>query len=236
MRSTRIGWAALWRLGALTTAPAWGVGIDRFQRIRYVGSHADYRRFNESIGWFDPNVSMAANEARYYDFEAEREARLEADGATVVPLFAGEVISDPGWAGTRGYAEVALPDAATMAGFDTLELDLYLGCVGAGECGDCPAWDYIDGLYLCDAADPGTADDCMQKVDDGTVPNQYGTWWYGRSGWCPGKEVPLVAIDVTADVAPGTDAVFEYRAHHMGSPYPRRGANIQLGSWVVVWR
>ena len=29
-------------------------------------------------------------------------------------------MSDPGWAGVRGYAEIDFPDAATMAGFDTI--------------------------------------------------------------------------------------------------------------------
>ncbi len=353
----------------------WGVGIDRFQRIRFVGSYADPTRYNASVGWFAPNLSMVANEAIHYNFEADREARLDAQGATVVEVFDAQIMSDPGWTGTRSYATVTLPNAAAMEGFDSMELDLTLGCVGAGERGFCPAWDYIVHLYLCDESDPDTCDvelgrwittyhrygrwvhdlsallplfsgggerrfafytqqeyevtldirlfdagkplrpvqatylfggrsfdasyndayapvtlpippdaaaveiasaitghggadpgncaefcntthhffvngtenvrsfpeastgtDCMDKVGEGTVPNQYGTWWYGRSGWCPGKEVPLVSIDVTGQVTFGTDATFDYEGYYLGSPYPGTGASIVMTSWLVIYR
>ncbi|MBW2260737.1 MAG: hypothetical protein JRG91_02100 [Deltaproteobacteria bacterium] len=360
-------------VGTVMVNPAWGAGLDRFQRIRYIGSYADYRRYDAGRGWFQPNISMAANEAIYYNFEAEREERLEAESATVIPVFEEVVMSDPGWAGTRFHADAALPDATVMAGFDTMELDLYMGCSGDGEYGTCPAWDYDVFAYLCDEGDPdtcdtwlghwittyhregrwvhdvsgllpllasggsrriafytqqeyvvslsirlsnqgkaerpedifplfsggvfdaayndayspitvsipaearkvelatvisghggvdpgncaefcntthhffvdgtenvldfpqiGVQDDCMSKVNIGTVPNQYGTWWYGRSGWCPGLEVPLVMTDITSQVAAGSDAVFDYEAYYLGDPYPSSGARIRMRSWVVV--
>jgi Peptide-N-glycosidase F, C terminal len=360
-------------LGEIFTSPRWGAGIDRFQRVRYIGSYADYTRYDAARSWFAPNLKMASNEPIYYNFEAEREAEMVAAGATEIEIFAGEVIEDPGWTGVRTYADFDLPDAATMATFDTLELDHYLGCVGDGEFGDCPAWDYINELYLCDPGNPdicnveigrwittyhregrwvhdvsgilpllaggGThrvayysqqpyevkltmrlssqakaarpveshflfsggafgpeyndqfdpipvaipADavrvelatvisghgmespgncaefcntthyfvinghevvrdfpetesqrDCMDQVAEGTVPNQYGTWWYGRSGWCPGKEVPMVRIDVTEYVTPGEDAVFEYYAFFQGEPYPHNGPRIDLKAWAVI--
>ncbi len=362
-------------LGTLLKSPGWGVAIDRFQRIRFLGSFADYALYDAGKQWFAPNLRMAANEAVYYDFEAVREADLQSRPATVVPVFTGEVLSDPGWAGTRGYADVTLPDAATMAGFDTLELDLALGCDGDGEYGTCPAWDYIVHLYLCDrdapetcdvelgrwittyhrrgrwvhdvspllpvlrdggarrlafytqqpyavelslrlsdsgratrpsearflfpggdfgpgyndgrlpvtvpipadaarvtlavvatghgGADPGncaefcttthhftvngvehvvsfpgagSAEGCMLQTVQGTVPNQYGTWWYGRNGWCPGREVAMQVIDVTAQAPAGTDAVVEYRSLYDGAAYPSSGAGIVLSSWLVVER
>ncbi|NMC69581.1 MAG: hypothetical protein GYA57_05860 [Myxococcales bacterium] len=362
-------------LGRLLGSPGWGVAVDRFQRIRFLGSYGDYARYDAAHGWFRANLAMAANEVRYYNFEAEREARLAAEDAVVVRLFDGVEISDPGWTGVPGYAEVELPDAATMAGFDGLELDLTLACIGDGEYGDCPAWDYDVLLYLCDAAEPdrcdtwlghwittyhrwgrwvhdvsgllpllagggrrrfafyttqpyavtldlrfvrrgsglrpveahplwsggdfdagydalhpprivavpadavrvelatvlsghggvepencsefcdmnhhflvnghdnlrrfpeaGTESDCMTKVDQGTVPNQYGTWWYGRSGWCPGKEVPFHVFDVTDQVLLGADNTLEYTADYRGAPYPRSGAHIRLSSWLIVWR
>ncbi|MCZ7587037.1 MAG: peptide-N-glycosidase F-related protein [Deltaproteobacteria bacterium] len=358
-------------LGEIMTNPSWGVGIDRFQRVRYIGSYADYSRYDSNKGWFAPNLAMAANEPVYYNFESDRDERMTAEGAEVVTLFDGDELSDPGWAGARGYAEVALPD--DMDSFDALELDLYLGCVGTGEYGTCPAWDYIVELYLCDKDDPDTCDmeigrwittyhregrwahdisamlplladggtrrfafytqqpyevrldlrfyerakgprpvettylfsggafdanyntdrdpvvvsipedaakvelavvisghgqvspgncaefcktthhfyvngeenvvefpeagtntGCMDQVADGAVPNQYGTWWYGRSGWCPGKEVPMRMIDVTAQVTPGGDATFEYEGLYGGDAYTGSGADIRLDSWVVV--
>jgi hypothetical protein len=357
-------------LGDIMASPRWGAGIDRFQRIRYIGSYADLERWNSSYGWFEPNISMVANEPLYYDFEAQREERLEDQDATVVTLFDGTEVSS----GTGpGQVDAVLPDAATMATFDTLELDLYLGCVGAGEFGTCPAWDYIVYLYLCDVADPetcdtelgrwittyhregrwvhdvsamlplladggtrrfvfstsqpyevhlsmrlfdqgkaarphrltylfpggafdsdynevytplqvrippaaakvelatvisghgqvapgtcaefcevthhftvnghenvisypeaGTAEDCMDKVTQGTVPNQYGTWWYGRNGWCPGKEVLMEMTDVTTQVTAGTTATIEYAGFRDGQPYTTAGASIKMHSWLLV--
>ena len=361
-------------LGEVFTSPNWGVGIDRFQRIRYIGSFADPTRYEADYGWFAPNLSMAANEAIYYNFESDRDDEMEALGATEIPLWQGDVISDPGWAGARGSIEIELPDAATMATYDTMEWELYLGCEGEGEYGYCPAWDYLVYLYLCDVDDPdscsteigrwittyhregrwvhdvtgllplladggtrkfqfysqqpyvveltlrlanqgrelrpvsatplytggsfnetyndrfdeieveipataerveiasvisghgqvspgtcaefcvtthhfwvngdenvlslddaGSGYGCMEQVAEGTVPNQYGTWWYGRSNWCPGKEVELDTTDITAQVTAGETAVFDYEGYYQGSPYTTGGANIVMSSWVVVY-
>jgi hypothetical protein len=359
-------------LGKHFASPGWGVGIDRFQRVRYIGSYADYSRYNEAAGWFEPNLSMAANEPLYYEFEAQRQAALEAENATVVPVFAADVIEDPGWTGVRGSKDVELPDAATLATFDSLGLDLTLNCVGAGEYGECPAWDYDVNLYLCDRDDPGKCDtdiahwittyhregrwvhdvsgllplfeggglrrlqfyttqkyevtlslrlsnrgktarpfqtrylwgsaafgpgynqnfvpqevpvppdttkvelmtvitghggvqpencaefcktthtftvnghdhvlqhpeagtglQCMLDVTKGTVPNQYGTWWYGRNGWCPGREVAPVLIDVTSDIPAGQPAIVFYEGRFNGQPYHSDGAYIRMTSWLV---
>jgi hypothetical protein len=475
-------------LGDLLLSPRWPVAIDRFQRIRFVGSFADYARYSSSAGWFEPNLSMAANEPIFYNFEAEREARLDAEGATVVNVFDGSTHADPGWSGTRGYVDVTLPERDEMATYDTLEYDLYLGCVGEGEYGTCPAWDYLVYLYLCDVeteenthveeacqayvapvtevvevlgvctapadtgapdsgvrdtattdtgaepptgcstdedctdgtscvgyvapvegvaevaadtlacdcrepdgtvyetaqscngegtgyndcacpcsdeigrwittyhregrwvhdaspllpklaaggpqrfgfytqqnyevhldfrlfdsekaespsettalfgggsfnanyndrdpiemdipadaakvelayvisghgqvgsencaefcvtshhftvngtenivalSDAGTAEGCMSQVDQGTVPNQYGTWWYGRSNWCPGREVEVKTIDITDQVALGSSNTFTYEGFIDGEAFTEGGANIRLNSWVTIHR
>jgi Peptide-N-glycosidase F, C terminal len=357
-------------LGDVMAEPAWGVGIDRSQRIRYIGSYADPQRYDDFQQWFAPNLSMAANEAIYYNFEAEREAGL-ADTDTVLPLFSDVLASE------NPTIDVELPAAAGMAAFDTLELDVFLGCGGAGEYGECPAWDRIVSLYLCDETDPsiceteigrwittyhregrwvhdvspllpliaaggtrrfrftaqdpwqvtasirlsnegktlrathawplftsgsnegfdegyndlfdaitvtvpasaqrveiasmitghgmsmpgncaefcnttheflvngdvftrnfpkaGNAFGCMDQVAEGTVPNQYGTWWYGRSGWCPGKEVPLATLDVTASIIAGDNTV-DLQAWFNGQPYT--GDNwrfIDHASWLVAY-
>lgn len=356
-------------LGPLMFSPGWGFGIDRFQRIRYIGSYADQTRFDNTAGWFAPNLSMAANESIHYNFEAEREAALEAQDATVINVF-------PGGPESLGAAtDVTFPDAETMAGFDSMEIDMYMGCVGSGEFGDCPAWDYMSYVYLCDdpedpencaveigrwittyhregrwvhdvsgllplfaeggtfrlkfqsqntyevkfdvrlfsanktavpaettylfdafgvsfnatyndgfapmefdipadakkveigvvisghgqnevgncaefcvtdhhfkvngtdnvieLSDAGTSTGCMDQVDQGTVPNQYGTWWFGRSGWCPGKDVPMQMIDVTDQVTPGSSSTFEYEGYRNGKPYTA-SATIRMRSWLVV--
>ena len=119
-RSNKIdGW-----FGEVMKDPGWGIGIDRFQRLRYIGSYADPDRYNSSYGWFDPNMEMAANEARYYNFEHERHLAMEAEGATEVTLFTGERV-----AGNTDVT-IELPSEAELAAYDTMTLDLYMGCEG----------------------------------------------------------------------------------------------------------
>jgi hypothetical protein len=56
----------------------------------------------------------------------------------------------------------------------------------------------------------GTAMGCAEQVGIGTVPNQSGTWVYGRAGWCPGLEVPVWRADITDDINPGIENELEY--------------------------
>ena len=148
-------------VGQVMSSPGWGVGIDRFQRIRYVGSYADPTRYYSSYGWFEPNLSQVANEIVQYNFEAVREAEFEADDALVVPIFEGERV-----AGSI-YQTIELPD---VSAYDTVKIDCTMGCEGDGEYGDCPAWDYMAYLYMCDmpAEDDNPYADtaCQQAVDE----------------------------------------------------------------------
>ena len=56
----------------------------------------------------------------------------------------------------------------------------------------------------------------------------------GDPGEEVGREVPLRTLDITGDVVPGTDAVFEYRSFYRGQPYPSEGASLVLSSWLVL--
>lgn len=351
-------------LGQTLTSPNWGAGIDRTQRIRYLGSMGDPTRYDAAIGWFDSNISMVANEAVYYNYEADRQAELDADNATEVPVWTGEVIAG------SATMDITLPDAATMATFDTLKLDMQLLCVGDYEVGECPAWDYLDYLYLCDEDDPevcnqelgryittyhregrwitdvspllallknggtrrlrwessnqyettltlrfsdsgatekpseaqviyqggwvsstyndreplqidvpadvsrvaigvvmtghgnpgcmefcGTEHNftvnghdnrfsyaitnswqgCMDQITDGTVPNQFGTWWYGRNGWCPGKQVDMQVVDVTSQILFGQTNTLTYEFTNLEGSL-ESGGNIVLNTWLIYYR
>jgi hypothetical protein len=375
----RLGAREDW-LPAAMAAGRPGFTIDRFQRIREIGSLADVERYSSQLNnagqwpWAN-NLSYVANEARYYEYEADRQDKLDAErDVTVVKPFSGEVL------GLRATTWVELPSAEQMAGFDTLEIDLQMWCPDqvAQETGNCGAWDYLSHIYVRDAAEknawveiarfittyhragrylvdatpllaklakgglfevryeisppwnpqayltemefrfgnqgkgmkpsaattflwggrgfnasyndgreprsipiPATAqkveiwalitghggatnncaefcnhqhewtvgtdvffhehdtigDDlaCRDAIDQGTVPNQSGTWWFGRGGWCPGQQVEPVVFDVTDSVTPGTDAVVSYRGLFNGGTPPNDAGNIVMSSWLVVY-
>jgi hypothetical protein len=43
----------------------------------------------------------------------------------------------------------------------------------------------------------GTPWGCSDRVVEGSEPNEFGTWWYGRGGWCDGMNVHPWVVDVT---------------------------------------
>lgn len=46
----------------------------------------------------------------------------------------------------------------------------------------------------------GSALGCAMRVREGAVPNEHGTWLYGRGGWCDGLQVNPWRIDITKQV------------------------------------
>ncbi len=112
--------------------------IDREQRFDPVGS---LMRLTGS-GWV-PRLEMAAYAGHYYDYRAELAERLSSESdATVVPL-----VSETDFAERVFDREAVLPDAATMAGFDTLEVDVEVFC--RRDPADCSEWDRIAKIELC---------------------------------------------------------------------------------------
>lgn len=84
--------------------------------------------------------------------------------------------------------------------------------------------------------DPGLMSGCADKVSEGVVPNQAGTWWFGRGGWCPGQEVEPFVVDVTDQLTIGDTATVSYEAKINGSaPFDNAG-NINLNTWLVFHR
>ena len=88
----------------------------------------------------------------------------------------------------------------------------------------------------------GSSEGCIEQLEDGTTPNQGGTWRTGRGGWCPGKDVTPWIVDVTNHVTPGQTATISYEALFDGAPYDPVasgsgqgfGAQIELRSWLVI--
>lgn len=89
----------------------------------------------------------------------------------------------------------------------------------------------------------GTQFGCLEQVPSGVTPNQYGTWYFGRGGWCPGQDVKPFVADITSALTPGENNI-AYRALFKGKDYdpvPRSGGGtfwgrIDLSSYLVIWR
>ena len=81
-------------------------------------------------------LAELASEEQWREFEAAREKKLASVKATIVPVITQKTIVE------TDFVDVTLPDAATMATFDTLETDLTMDCENHRS-GDCGAWDYI---------------------------------------------------------------------------------------------
>lgn len=140
-----------WLGDALTTHGRIGMGIDRSQRVRGGGYLADVNRYSSALNnmgmWpWKNNLAYAAHEALYFNAQHERLAHLSEAGATVVPLWDGEVLEE--------FAEttVELPSAAEMDGFDTFEVEVEMSCPNPDEVeiGNCGAWDYLAYLFVKD--------------------------------------------------------------------------------------
>src|SRR4029077_3692313 len=86
-----------------------------------------------------------------------------------------------------------------------------------------------------DHPEASTNTGCIGQTENGMTPNQGGTWWFGRGGWCPGQQVNPWVVDVTAEVTPGQTAMVSYRGlYKAADPPPDGSGNIDLVSYLVV--
>ncbi|MDB4932253.1 MAG: putative N-glycosidase [Myxococcaceae bacterium] len=92
--------------------------------------------------------------------------------------------------------------------------------------------------HLVDFPEARSPDGCNERVDQGVVPNQHGTWYFGRGGWCPGWDVRPVVIDVTSELRAGAENELTYTAtvdnHGLGASAGY--GNIVLSSYLVLSR
>ena len=86
-------------------------------------------------------------------------------------------------------------------------------------------------------------DGCKNLVDQGVVANQYGSWPYGRAGWCPGQDVKQWRFDITSWVNSTSGAInnLVYQGLFNGQEYsPSDGVgngarNIHAEIWLVFY-
>jgi hypothetical protein len=158
-----------------------------------------------------------------------------AHPTTAVPLYFGGAFNDTY---NASFAPIDVPIPATAT-----RVELYAVITGHGaETSQCAefcnhAHEFtVNGQpYLKSHPTVGLATGCVPELKNRMVPNQYGTWWYGRGGWCPGQAVTPWVVDLTATVAPGTTAAISYRGLLGGAPPPANAGNIVMSSYLVIY-
>lgn len=89
-----------------------------------------------------------------------------------------------------------------------------------------------DATHRVEHPEIGDVEGCLNQIGQGTVPNQYGTWWYARSSWCPGKQVDPWVFELTDQMVPGQPLTLSYSTNHGDVT----GGNVELTSHVVFWK
>lgn len=163
----------------------------------------------------------------------------------IVPLFGGGTF-DAGYNARHAAAPVSFPTPAWARRAELVAVITGHGSDDAGCAEFCPTSHHfsVNGheRMVANFSDAGTPWGCAGRVLDGVVPNEHGTWPYGRGGWCDGQQVdPWVAdVDVTGDLAaPGSGRNNEvrYRGLHLGrDPAPTRNPGyIMMESSIVLY-
>lgn len=161
-----------------------------------------------------------------------------------IPLYTGGAF-DAAYNDGREPITFDVPDDATRVELVTLTTGHGFGRDEANcaeFCNHTHHWTVAGQTFVQDQPYVGDQEGCVAQIDDGTVPNQYGTWVFGRGGWCPGLDVKPWVVDLTDVVQPGEN-VLTYEGRLAGMPYvpvPREGdgfgGRVDLESAIVIWR
>jgi hypothetical protein len=138
-------------------------GIDRAQHWDAGDSLAQFVAATDNS-----TIGMGSYLGDFYNYRAALESRLSSEAATttIVPLVDMTTT-------TRVFTQtVTLPDAATMAGFDSLEIDAIVDCQAQNPFA-CSEWDRIADVQYCV---DGAA--CMDRREIGRWITPY--WRRGR--------------------------------------------------------
>ena len=151
----------------------------------------------------------------------------------------------PLWKGgpwNAGYDATHAPKQIPISA-SAKEVDLYVLDTGHGAAADnCAEFCNHQHHFVVGGKDhtlsfPGaqTTLGCAANVGKGVVPNQHGTWYYGRGGWCPGYDVAPWVVDVTADVTKGQSSTLGYTTSYANAPVDTDRGAIELSSYLITW-
>ena len=169
-------------------------------------------KFQES-GW--PN-SLLTIKLRLYNGVNEN-----GYAQAIYPLWNNTVQFNPDYEENRPAQVFSVPSNATKVEFVSYISGHGWGSAGCFNCCEFCNSRHIfsinGGVYEFNQSfsDASSSNHCMQPEtiqSTGVIPNQYGTWGYGRAGWCPGRDVTPYTMDITDYIALGDDNVIDYTA------------------------
>ncbi|KAK2845044.1 hypothetical protein Q5P01_011703 [Channa striata] len=158
---------------------------------------------------------------------------------TVMSLYSGGTF-DKNY--NRRFQPIKFPVPAS-----TKKVELFAVITGHGSdengCGEFCVTSHhflINGVFnntrIFDSA--GTALGCAMRVTEGAVPNEHGTWLYGRGGWCDGLQVNPWRIDVTKQLdLTGLNTIIYFGLFEGKDPNPsQQPGYIIMSSFLVFYK
>ncbi|KAG5856646.1 uncharacterized protein si:dkey-256h2.1 [Anguilla anguilla] len=84
----------------------------------------------------------------------------------------------------------------------------------------------------------GTALGCAARAGEGAVPNEHGTWLYGRGGWCDGLQVNPWRIDISDQLyMSGSNTILYFGLYEGRDPNPTSNPGyIVMYSYLVFYK
>ena len=200
-------------------------------------------KFQES-GW--PN-SLLTMKFRFYH-NTDREPTPQE----FQPMWVGTIPFNPDFDENTPPVVFEVPDNATKVEFVSYITGHGWGSNGTYNCAEfCNSKHTFivnGGVHEFDISYPeaGDGDYCMEPgtIVQGVKPNQYGTWGYGRAGWCPGQDVHPMVTDITNYVSIGDENVMDYdgcrvQGNNCLEPPICQGdgycPEIAVTSYIIIW-
>ena len=138
----------------------------------------------------------------------------------IYPIWNGTVQFNPSYDDNRPPQVFSVPNNATKVEFVTYITGHGWGSAGCFNCCEFCNSRHIfsinGGVYdfNTDYPNASSSNYCMQPttIVQGVIPNQGGTWGYGRAGWCPGMDVHPYITDITNHISIGEENIIDYSA------------------------
>ena len=167
----------------------------------------------QELGW--PNSLLTLKIRLYND-----DVLPDTSPKEFIPAWNGTAQFNPDYDANRPLVVFSVPQDAAKVEFVSYITGHGWGSAGCYNCAEfCNSrhnFTVNGGTGIFSKSHPSASDNnfCMEleTIVQGVVPNQYGTWGYGRAGWCPGMDVSPYIVDITDYIDFGQENVIDYGA------------------------